>query len=222
MERNNLASARHCGQKGRLTKVGLTMKMLFMVMLSVALANSAVAQSPTVAEKPKGVAKLDWNAKPRAFSTSDYEQLLSCTLSRHPKETRGYAEYHLHWRDIQTPEQNERDPNSQLFLPALEGCLQMADGEPYPFALDKLIADWGKTHSLIVVDAASLAKCAALNNVGAARGYVAVAKNPSMKAKSLSMMQTALTIPPCRPVKPFSIKQSELLSLLTKELADVQ
>jgi hypothetical protein len=197
----------------------MTMKMLFAAMLSVAMANSAVAQTPTVAEKPKGIAKLDWSAKPRAFSNTDYEQLLSCTLSRHPKETRGYAEYHLHSRDIQTPEQNERDPNSQLFLPALEGCLQMADGEPYPFSLDRLIADWGKAHSLIVVDAASLARCAALNNVEAARGYVAVAKSPTMRAKSLSMMQAALTIPPCRPIKPFSADKSELLSLLTKELA---
>lgn len=198
------------------------MKMLFMLMLSVAMANSAVAQSPVAPEHPKGVTKLDWNAKPRPFSSSDYEQLLSCTLSKHPKETRGYAEYHLQWRDIQTPEQNERDPNSQMFTPALEGCLQMADGEPYPFSLDQLIADWGKAYSLIVVDAASLARCAALNNDLAARGYVAAAKSPTMKAKSLSMMQTALAIPPCRPVKSFSVKQSELLSLLTKELAVVK
>ena len=205
-----------------MTKVGLAMKILFMVMLSVALSNSAFAQSPAEAEKQNGVAKLDWNAKPRVFSISDYDRLLSCTLSRHPKETRGYAEYHLHWRDIQTPEQNERDPNSQLFLPALEGCLQMADGEPYPFSLDKLIADWGKAHSLIVVDVASLARCAALNNVEVARGYVAVAKSPAMKAKSLSMMQAALTMSPCRPMKPFSATQSELLTLLTKELADVE
>ncbi|KGB51671.1 hypothetical protein FG91_04033 [Sphingopyxis sp. LC81] len=197
------------------------MNSVLLVMLSAAMANSAVAQSPATAEKPRGTATLDWNAKPRAFSTSDYEQLLSCTLSRHPKETRGYAEYHLHWRDIQTPEQNERDPNSQLLTPALDGCLQMADGEPFPFSLDRLIADWGKAHSMIVVDAASLASCAARNNNLAATGYVAVAKDPTMKAKSLNMMQTALTMPPCSPVKPFSVKQNELLSLLTKELATV-
>lgn len=97
------------------------MNRVLLAMLSAAMANSAVAQSPATAEKPRGAATLDWNAKPRAFSTSDYEQLLSCTLSRHPKETRGYAEYHLHWRDIQTPEQNERDPNSELLTPALDG-----------------------------------------------------------------------------------------------------
>lgn len=198
------------------------MNKLFLAMLSVAMANSAVAQSPATTEQSKGVAKLDWNAKPRAFSASDYERLLSCTLSRHPKETSGYAEYHLHWRDVQTPEQNERDPNSQLLKPALEGCLQMADGEPFPFSLDQMIADWGKAHSMIVVDAASLARCAALNNVEAANGYVAVAKNPAMRAKSLGMMQTALTMPPCRPVKPFSVKQNELLSLLAKELEAVK
>jgi hypothetical protein len=198
------------------------MNKMFLAMLSIAMANSAAAQSPTTTEQRKGVAKLDWNAKPRAFSTGDYEQLLSCTLSRHPKETRGYAEYHLHRRDAQTPEQNERDPNSQLLMPALEGCLQMADGEPFPFSLDQLILDWGIAHSIVVVDAASLAKCAALNNVEAASGYVAVAKNPTMRAKSLSMMQAALTMPPCRPVKPFSAKQNELLSLLIKELAVVE
>ena len=202
--------------------MGLAMKRLFLVMLSIAMANSAVAQSPTATEQPKGGAKLDWNAKPRAFSTSDYEQLLTCTLSRHPKETRGYAEYHLHRRDAQTPEQNERDPNSHLLTPALEGCLQMADGEPFPFSLDQLIADWGKAHSMVVVDAASLAKCAALNNSEAASAYVAVAQNPTMRAKSLSMMQAALTMPPCSPVKPFSAKQNELLSLLIKELAVVE
>src|SRR3546814_20864818 len=98
-------------------------------------------------------------------------------------------------------------------MPALEGCLQMADGEPFPFSLDQLILDWGIAHSIVVVDAASLAKCAALNNVEAASGYVAVAKNPTMRAKSLSMMQAALTMPPCRPVKPFSAKPNELLSL---------
>ncbi len=198
------------------------MNKLFSAILSVMMINPVIAQPPMETEQPKGVAKLDWNAKPRAFSTVDYEQLLSCTLSRHPKETRGYAEYHLHWRDIQTPEQNERDPNSQLFMPALEGCLQMADGEPFPFSLDQLIADWGKAHSMMVVDAASLAKCAARNNIAAANGYVAVAKSPAMKAKSLGMMQSALTIPPCRPAKAFSVKQDELLSLLTKELAAVE
>jgi len=193
---------------------------ILLAILLGAISSTAIAQQTATVKPARGTAVINWNAKPRPFSSEDYAKLLSCTLSRHPDETRRYAEYHLQWRHLQSPEQNERDPNSSLFMPALAGCFEIADGEPFPFSLDKLIGDWGRAYVLIVVDTASLAKCTARNNDLLARAFVMAAQDPTIKPSHVKGLMGSLSVPPCAPVSPFSLNQTELLSLLIKELKE--
>ncbi len=181
-----------------------------------------MAQRAAVISTPQGSsAVIDLDAKPRPFSADDYKQLLSCTVAQHPTETRRYAEYHLFWREVQTPEQNEADPNGNLFFPALEGCLEMADGEVFPFALDRLVNDWGSLYGLPVVDVESLAKCIVHNNRAAALAYVGSTEpyaDPQI-AKSRKLLFHTLVFPPCMSIKSsFSISENKLLPLLVREL----
>jgi hypothetical protein len=115
-------------------------------------------------------AVIDLSAKPAAFSRGQYSELVKCTLKKHPEETRRYATYHLTRRDVQTPDQNEADPDSKLMLPIIQSCYRLEVGKVVPFSLDALIADWGRAYNISVAPqpriatAEALATCAMRNN----------------------------------------------------------
>ena len=187
------------------------------------MSSMSAAQTASIStDGPKKSATINLNAKPRPFSAENYKTLLACTLARHPNETRRYAEYHLQRRIIQTPKQNEGDPDISLFSDALDGCFEAVRGEPLPFSPDHLIGDWGDAYDLVVVDTASLARCAARNNRTFASGYLQIAKDPTRKAVHRTMLLSALSSPPCAPASQFSVDQMQLVPLLTKELEDAR
>ena len=97
---------------------------------------------------------IDLNAKPEPFSAADYDELLDCTVSKHPDGTRRYAEYHLLRRNNQTPEQNKADADSALVMPIIGDCYEFKKGKPIPFSLDRLIGDWGTKHDVYARNAA--------------------------------------------------------------------
>ena len=149
----------------------------------IVLAAFGVLAQPASAQ---GVAVVDLNARPAAFSEADYQALLGCTLERHPDETRRYAEYHLFRRNTHTPRENEADPDSRLMLPIIQDCFEIEVGKPFPFSFDALIADWGKAHNLFanasvpgpmrVRTSEDLAKCA-------------VAHHPAVVSQILAMQR---------------------------------
>jgi hypothetical protein len=112
-------------------------------LLSIGLMGLAV--SPLFAQSS---AIIDLNAKPRQFSRADFDALVACTLEKHPSETRRYARYHLERRDMQSWQENEKDPDSKLLMPAMKGCIAFADGEQIPFSLESLIFRWAAAHNI--------------------------------------------------------------------------
>ena len=93
-------------------------------------------------------ANIHWDAKPRVFTSAEYEALVACTLEKHPDTTKRYATYHLQRRSAQTWQENERDPDSELLMPSLEGCMEFRNGEQFPFSLNALILRWAAAHSI--------------------------------------------------------------------------
>jgi hypothetical protein len=114
-------------------------------LLAIAAITSLALAAPAGAQP----AIIDLNAKPRPFSSADFHALVRCTLKRHPDTTRRYAAYHLLRRNKQSWQENVRDPDSKLMLASLEGCIALANGEPYPFSLDALIYRWGSAHDIL-------------------------------------------------------------------------
>jgi hypothetical protein len=106
--------------------------------LTIIIAGMLLVCFSQVGAKP---AIIDWNQKPESFSNEQYQKMLACSLEKHGDYAKRYSEYHLNRRDVQTPEQNVRDPDSELMMPALVGCVTLKNG-PIPFSLDKLIRDW--------------------------------------------------------------------------------
>lgn len=157
-------------------------------------------------------------ANPQPFSHSDFETLVACSLEKHPDESKRYATYHLLRRNVQTPEQNEADPDSKLMLPAMKGCFEFKNGHPIPFSLDQLISRWGSAHgvsqAVIVTDEASLAKCAVRNHKGTASAFVQVMADPSQKLAVRRMLATSLTAPPCEPAPNTSLSLTQLVGHL--------
>ena len=186
--------------------------------LRFAVAMLWLAVSLPVAAQP---AIIDWSAKPRPFSEADYAQLLTCTIKVHPEESRRYATYHLIRRDTQAPEQNERDPDSQLLMPALEGCLQMKNGEVYPFSLDRLIGDWGTAYNVGVApaDMTALAACIAKNYPGGARAYLQFQEDGSEKSARIRRLLTySILLPPCSTTRRITLDHAKFAPVLRAAL----
>ncbi len=165
---------------------------------------------------------IDLAAKPQPFSQSDFETLVACTLEKHPDETKRYATYHLLRRNVQTPEQNEADPDSKLMFSAIKGCFEFKNGHPIPFSLDQLISRWGSAHRIsqaaIVKDEASLAKCAVRNHKGMASVFVKVMADPSHKPAVRRMSAISLTAPPCEPAPSVSLNLIRLFGHVRAEM----
>ncbi len=117
------------------------MKFHSMLIALVALGASSVSAQNAV---------VDLSAKSAPFSAEQYAQLLKCTLERHPEETRRYAAYHFQRRDVQTPTQNEADPDSSLMILIIKSCYKLESGKVIPFSLDSLTADWAKAHGISI------------------------------------------------------------------------
>jgi hypothetical protein len=182
----------------------------FFAFLFVALPVSAVAQ---------GGAEIDNGVRSSAFTSTDYDKMLACTLLRHPDETKRYAQYYLQRRSVQTPAQNESDPDSSLMIPALQGCFEFKNGQPIPFSLDRLTADWGQAHNIaagvIVTDMASLANCVVRYNPSGARAYSQYRYDGTQpSAKNRRMLMYAMVIPPCVGSGTLSVDHNKLRKLI--------
>ena len=105
---------------------------------------SLCAAVPALAQP--GIIRLD--AKPRPFTHADFETLVACTLEKHPDSTKRAATYFYQRRDNQTPQENKLDPDSDTFSPSLEGCISLANGEPFPFSPDALVHRWASAHKI--------------------------------------------------------------------------
>ena len=113
---------------------------------AISLAGSVALSTAAPAYAQPGI--IHWDAKPRVFTSVEYEALVACTLEKHPDTTKRYATYHLQRRSTQTWQENERDPDSELLMPSLEGCMEFRNGEQFPFSLNALIQRWATAHSI--------------------------------------------------------------------------
>ena len=167
-------------------------------------------------------AAIDLNQKPKAFSAEDYNKLVACTIERHPDETRRYAAYHFLRRNQQTPDQNERDPDSGLMLPALKGCYEIKVGTFLPFQPDALAASWAKAHGVaeprLVSTTEELAECAARYFRNDAKQFIRI---PARTIESISYA-TRLIGPMCRTNGRIKIDVNVLRSELTRKLAETE
>lgn len=170
-------------------------------------------------------AVIDPNASSISLTTEQYKALVKCTLEKHPNETKRYATYHFQRRDQQTPDENERDPDSRLLIAALDGCVALASGMPFPFSPDRLVNDWANAYSVVrsaspaVIDMQSLAECAAKYNPGLARAYLQIIDTPSAhQAVQRRMTMVSLTMPPCTPTRDIKVDHDKFPRLVRKAL----
>ncbi|MFB9049742.1 hypothetical protein ACFFV8_13605 [Sphingobium indicum] len=185
---------------------------ILMGIVGVALCTAAMAE-PTV---------IDLKAKPRAFSEGDYQALLTCTLAKHPDETRRYSTFYLLRRGNQTPDQNEADTESDLMFPALKGCIEFGNGEVVPFRMDRLILDWGKAHNVAtpvqVNSSETMAECAVKYSRIEAEKYVAM---PLTGLDAIRQVHN-LRSPMCRVEGNVSLNLVTLRSEMLRRLAEAK
>ena len=159
--------------------LGLVLAMIFIV--------PASAQQSVV---------IDLNEKAEPFSQADYDELLACTLTGYPEETKRSVEYFLNRRDVQSPEQNASDPDSGLITKIVGACYEFQNGKPIPFSFDALIADWASHHEIVdntgVQSIEEFAACAVKATPHQARQYIAIYRSPSVRASVKPGMLSAL------------------------------